>query len=520
MTVSDDERLARALLTRLAEPGDSLMGFLLSVRSATEVVTMIRERLPPPPPTSSEAFLLGSPPTREGGSSAKPPGPEGVLPSASPHDLAGSATPLAGGAGVDMADSATGPAEGAPGLATRSAMQAEVTRTASEFRTDGPTSASPQSSQSERWPTSDVPGEDPAADLEIQGERADPAGEQWGRRMADRIAAWRRRLPGTDAETDLTVCERFGGRLVCPGDPEWPTQLGDLGVRAPIALWLRGASDLRFNCLRSVAVVGARAATDYGRRIASDLAAELADRRWTVVSGGALGIDAEAHRGALAADGTTMAVLANGVDVAYPPRNEGLLAEIAQLGLVISELPPNAHPTRGRFLIRNRVIAALTLGTVVVEADLRSGSLNTAHYAETLNRQVLAMPGPVTSLMSRGTHKWIRDGRATCVTNALEVIESLGAMGDDLAPEPRGPILPRDHLDPESCRILDAVPARSTAGPSQIAVAAGVDITTAQNRLSLLAAAGFIERHRQGWRIARQPPPPTHLPPKPSKQPN
>jgi DNA processing protein len=330
--------------------------------------------------------------------------------------------------------------------------------------------------------------------------------------MGERMAAWRRRLPGTDPESDLTVCERLGGRLVCPGDPEWPTQLNDLGIGTPFALWLRGPGDLRFNCLRSVAVVGARAATDYGRRISADLAAELADRGWTVVSGGALGIDAAAHRGALAANGPTMAVLANGVDVAYPPRNEALLAEIAQLGLVISELPPNAHPTRGRFLIRNRVIAALTLGTVVVEADLRSGSLNTARYAETLNRQVLAMPGPVTSLMSRGSHKWIREGRATCVTNALEVIESLGALGDDLAPEPRGPVLPRDHLDSESRRILDAVPSRGSAGPAQIAVAAGVDITTAQNRLSLLSAAGFIERHRQAWRIARRPPPPSHLP--------
>jgi DNA processing protein len=328
------------------------------------------------------------------------------------------------------------------------------------------------------------------------------------RRVEDRLAGWRMRLADADPEVDLTVCERLGGRLICPGDPEWPSQLDALGPKAPYGLWLRGPVDLRYRCLRSVAVVGARAATDYGCRTASDLAAELVDRGWSVVSGGALGIDAAAHRGSLAADGPTMAVLANGVDVAYPPRNEALLAEIGQRGLLISEWPPGFHPTRGRFLIRNRVIAALTLGTVVVEADLRSGSLNTARYAEELNRPVLAVPGPVTSLMSRGCHAWIRDGRATCVSSALEIIESLGRMGEDLAPVRRGPVLPRDRLDPEACRILDAFPATGNVGIAQIAVRAGVDITTTQNRLSLLAAAGFIERRGQNWRLPRSTPNP------------
>jgi DNA processing protein len=250
--------------------------------------------------------------------------------------------------------------------------------------------------------------------------------------------------------------------------------------------------------------VGARAATDYGKRVSSELAAELTDRGWTVVSGGALGIDAAAHRGALAADGPTVAVLASGIDVAYPPRNEVLLAEIAQRALLISEWPPGTTPTRLRFLVRNRVIAALTRATVVVEADLRSGSLNTAKYARQMNRPVLAVPGPVTSLMSRGCHKWLRENLATCAATAAEIIESAGRIGADLAPEQRGPILPRDHLDPESLLVLDAVPGRTGAGPAQIAVAAGIDINTARSRLSLLSAAGFVERCEQGWRLPRK----------------
>jgi DNA processing protein len=237
--------------------------------------------------------------------------------------------------------------------------------------------------------------------------------------------------------------------------------------------------------------------------VSSNLAAELTERGWTVISGGALGIDAAAHRGALAADGPTMAVLASGVDVAYPPRNEVLLAEIGRRALLVSEWPPGTTPTRLRFLIRNRVIAALTRATVVVEADLRSGALNTAKYARQMNRPVLAVPGPVTSLMSRGCHKWLREDLATCAANADEIIETAGRIGADLAPEVRGPVLPRDRLDPGSLLVLDAVPARAGAGPAQIAVAAGVDINTARSRLSLLSAAGFIERCEQGWRLPR-----------------
>lgn len=323
--------------------------------------------------------------------------------------------------------------------------------------------------------------------------------------LGRRMDAWRARLPTVNVEADLTVCEKLGGRLVCPGDPEWPATLDDLGHASPYALWLRGPGDLRFHGLRSVAVVGARAASSYGMRIAAELAAELADEGWTVISGGAIGIDGAAHRGALAADGQTIAVLANGVDRAYPPRNDALFNEIAQRCLLVSETPPGTSPNRLRFLIRNRVIAALTRGTVVVEAAARSGALSTAAHARRLSREVMAVPGPVDSRVSVGCHRLLRETPpARCVTTAAEVIEEVGRLGIDLAPVPRGPVVPRDTLDPSTRAVLEAIPARGAAGTAKIAIVAGVDVATATSRLGHLSAAGYIERAPGGWRLRRE----------------
>ncbi|WP_342769876.1 DNA-processing protein DprA [Thermomonospora umbrina] len=319
-----------------------------------------------------------------------------------------------------------------------------------------------------------------------------------------RLAAWRTRLEAADPDVDLSICERLGGRLVCPGDPEWPATLDDLGERRPYALWLRGSADLRYTCLRSVAIVGARAASSYGLRIAAELGAELAAAGWTVVSGGALGIDAAAHRGVLAADGHTVAVFANGVDRFYPPRNDAIFMEILDQGLLVSESPPGTDPNRLRFLVRNRLIAALTKGTVVVEAAARSGALNTAAHARHLGRALMAVPGPVDSRSSVGCHKLLREvPSARCVTQVSEVIEEIGQIGTDLAPIPQGPVLPRDSLDPTTRAVLEAMPARGAAGPAEIAVKAGVDLPTAGGRLGQLSAAGFIERAPTGWRLRR-----------------
>ncbi|TDC75784.1 DNA-processing protein DprA, partial [Actinomadura sp. 7K507] len=286
-----------------------------------------------------------------------------------------------------------------------------------------------------------------------------PGGVSADAKEIRRLDHWRIRLIAAEPDQDMAVCARFNGRLICPGDPEWPTTLDDLGDGRPYALWLRGTGDLRYGCLRSVAIVGSRAASPYGLRAAADFASELADGGWTVISGGALGIDAAAHRGALAADGPTVAVLANGVDVPYPASNEGLFAEMARRSLLVSESPPGTHPHRLRFLVRNRVIAALSRGTVIVEAEARSGALNTAGWAARLGRVVMAVPGPITSRSSAGAHRLLREEGTTLVTRSEEIIEAVGSIGTDLAPPPRTPVLPRDHLEPVTRSVLEAFPA-------------------------------------------------------------
>ncbi|MBA9007104.1 DNA-processing protein DprA [Thermomonospora cellulosilytica] len=348
----------------------------------------------------------------------------------------------------------------------------------------------------------------------VRGTEPVPDGVPITDRARARLAAWQARLAGTDPETDLEICDRIGGRMICPGDPEWPAALDDLGDHRPYALWLRGSADLRHACLRAVAIVGARAASPYGTRIAADLGAELADAGWTVISGGALGIDGAAHRGTLAVDGRTIAVFAGGVDRFYPPRNEVLFLEIIEHGLLVSESPPGTDPSRLRFLIRNRLIAALARGTVVIEAAARSGALNTAAHTRDLGRPLMAVPGPVDSLTSVGCHRLLREvPPARCVTNSAEVLEEIGTIGVDLAPVPQGPLLPHDALDPTTRAVLEALPARGSAGTAQIAVKAGVDLSTATGRLGQLAAAGFVERAQTGWRLRRPKKPRPSRPP-------
>jgi DNA processing protein len=316
------------------------------------------------------------------------------------------------------------------------------------------------------------------------------------------------RLEAADPEADLRRVAELGGRLLVPGDLEWPSQLDQLGEQAPWALWVRGTADLRLSALRSVAVVGARAATGYGTHVASLLGSDLALAGWTVASGGAFGIDAAAHSGSLAARGVTVAVLACGVDVAYPPRHDALFARIAADGLLVSEVAPGAAPHRSRFLVRNRVIAALTRGTVVVEAALRSGALSTAHEAEALGRPVLAVPGPVTSSMSVGVHRLLRGG-ALAVTSAAEVIEAVGDLGTDLAEDEQAPMSARDRLDPRARRVLDAVPVRRPATLDAVARTAGLSPWETASALGILDVGGFVRSVPDGWvlvpsvRIAR-----------------
>ncbi|MFJ9647761.1 DNA-processing protein DprA [Streptomyces sp. NPDC101206] len=317
-----------------------------------------------------------------------------------------------------------------------------------------------------------------------------------------RLAGYRARAGVADPRRDLAAAAAAGCRFVCPGTAQWPTQLDDLGDARPVGLWVRGTPDLRTWALRSVALVGARACTPYGAHMAHALAAGLAERGWVVVSGAAYGIDGAAHRGALGSGGATAAVLACGVDVAYPRGHAGLLGAIAGQGLVLGELPPGSHPTPARFVLRNRVIAALTRGTVVVEAALRSGSLVTARRARELGRLTMGVPGPATSGLSAGVHELLR-GEAVLVTDAAEVVELVGGIGE-LAPERRGPVLPRDLLHPETARVLEALPAGRPARVEELALAAATGTDEVIGRLYELHSLGFVERLGDAWRLTPQ----------------
>ncbi|MEU0200740.1 MULTISPECIES: DNA-processing protein DprA [unclassified Streptomyces] len=320
------------------------------------------------------------------------------------------------------------------------------------------------------------------------------SGKRWSGLLARAAVARPRR--------DLEVARDAGVRFVCPGDAEWPGQLDDLGDARPLGLWVRGKPSLRMWALRSVAVVGARACTEYGAHMAATLAAGLAEQGWVVVSGGAYGVDGAAHRGALGAGGATVAVLACGVDRPYPRGHTQLIGRIAEQGLVIGELPPGDHPTPSRFILRNRVIAALTRGTVVVEAAHRSGSLVTARAAQRLGRHTMGVPGPATSALSAGVHELLR-AEAALVTDAADVVELVGEIGQ-LAPDRRGPVLPRDLLEPAARQVLAALPGRRAARPDEIARRAQTAQDDAIARLYELRALGYVERHGDGWKLTRQ----------------
>jgi DNA processing protein len=327
------------------------------------------------------------------------------------------------------------------------------------------------------------------------------AGEAEDAALARVLPRWRERLSDIPGAGRLAAWQEGGMRLITPGDAEWPTQLDDLGDAQPLLLWARGTADLRLTCVNSVSMVGSRAATGYGNHVAVEMAAALSESGVGVVSGGAFGIDASSHRGALAADGATVAVLAGGLEFGYPRSHSELFLAIAAQGLVLSECPPERGPTRPGFLIRNRIIAALSRGTVVVEAALRSGALNSARHARELCRQVMAVPGPVTSEQSAGCHELIRDYGAMCVTCAGDVLEHVGLAGDELSGGLRnGPSTPRDRLDPVALAVLEEVPVRGGRGPASIAVRAGIDLDTALGCLGALAADGFVERCGLGWR--------------------
>lgn len=356
----------------------------------------------------------------------------------------------------------------------------------------------------ELWDLVDRAGPEEAADR-IRAGGAGPA-------LATQVESRRDLVEGARL---LDAADAVGARLLVPGDPGWPgwalepldrpragRRAGTSGVATalrPLGLWWRGPADPETVLARAVAVVGTRAPTPYGRAVTADLAAGVAAEDFTVVSGGAFGIDAAAHRAVLGVGGCTIAVLAGGVDRLYPRGNDGLLRGVAESGAVISAQPPGTGVTRYRFLDRNRIIAALASATIVVEAAARSGALSTAAWAAALGRPVGAVPGPVTSVASVGCHLLVRDRGATLIGRTADVVELAGDMGET-APPPRGAPSSWDGLDDVTRRILEALPTTGGSAPAEIAASAGIAPATTRAVLGRLMSTGAAVRGPEGWR--------------------
>lgn len=332
------------------------------------------------------------------------------------------------------------------------------------------------------------------------------------------LERWRPRVVRTEALARLHAARAVGAVVLVPGDAQWPSGADDLGPHAPLVLWCTGAPDAMAALPRSVSIVGARAATGYGEHVTAELAAGLVDRGVAVVSGGAYGIDGAAHRAAVGSGGRTVAFLAGGVDRLYPSGHAELFARMRHDGAVVSELPCGASPTRWRFLLRNRLIAAVSAATVVVEAGARSGSLNTANHAVALERPLGAVPGPVTSVSSSGCHRLIRESQAVCITSADDVMDLLpgwSGSGARVLPEsaqgpasndsgasetaPGGARTADERADPRVVRVLDALAVRRGRVTAEVAARAGLGLAETSSVLGMLELEGVAARPDGGW---------------------
>ena len=343
----------------------------------------------------------------------------------------------------------------------------------------------------ERWPSARM--------LAAVGETDVAAAAALTGRLDDALERWLPRLSLRTATHALESAARFGTTLVTPADAVWPSGLGALGDGAPIALWVRG-EPARLRALdTSIALVGARAATGYGEHVAMESAAALSDRGIAVVSGGAYGIDGAAHRAALASDHTTIAFLAGGVDRLYPAGHTELLTRIAERGLLVAELPCGSSPTKWRFLLRNRLIAAASAATVVVEAGRRSGSLNTAGHAAAIGRPLGAVPGPVTSPASAGCHRLLREFDAVCVTDASEMAELASLTGPASRGSSNLPSPDTSEIAGTTTRLLDALSRRRARSPIELAASAGMSVREVTAALGTLELDGTATERPDGW---------------------
>lgn len=306
---------------------------------------------------------------------------------------------------------------------------------------------------------------------------------------------WRPRLGRSDVADVLAAARSVGARLLVPGAAGWPDRVDDLGPHAPLVLWTRAAAS---EALPSLAVVGSRANTVAGAEAAAEISSVAADAGCAIVSGGAYGIDAVAHRVAIAAGAPTIAVLAGGIDQLYPAGNVDLLRNVARQGALLAESPPGTRPTRWRFLARNRLIAALADATVVVEAGARSGALNTAHHAGQLGRPVFAVPGAFSSSASVGCHRLVAQGRAQLVVHPRDPADAVlaGGLGAGVAVVDE-PLAGARH-DPEVLRVLDAL-GRRAMSDHDVAVRSGMSLAEVADALALAQLQGLVAQTSGGW---------------------
>jgi DNA processing protein len=336
------------------------------------------------------------------------------------------------------------------------------------------------------------------------GAAADGAEDALLAAVSDALDRWWQRLLRLDLDPVVRAGAALGSALLLPEDDAWPSGVDDLGPNAPLVLWCRsGVPDAFVAPLDvgpSVAVVGARANTVLGAEAAAEITSTAADAGCTVVSGGAYGIDAVAHRVALAAGGRTVAVLAGGVDQLYPAANTELLLTVAGRGALLAESPPGTRPSRWRFLNRNRLIAALGTTTVVVEAGARSGALNTANHAAQLGRQVFAVPGPYSSASSTGCHRLIADGRAEIVVHPRDPVDA-AVRASTGAVESAGPALAlvSAREDPDVLRVVDALSRRRPLPADEVARRSGMSLADTTDALALAELQGVVQRTPHGW---------------------
>ena len=308
---------------------------------------------------------------------------------------------------------------------------------------------------------------------------------------SDALQRWNPRLKLGDVIAALDLAHKHGASILSPLSQEWPTALGDLQYASPHCLWIKTSNIELFEFSDSLSVVGSRNATGYGEWVTSEIVTDCSSRNLPIISGGAYGIDAIAHRAAIANGLVTVAFMAGGIDRLYPSGNASLFEKILDRGAVVAEQAPGASPTKWRFLQRNRLIAAMSSATIVIEAGQRSGALNTVTHAIELGRPVGAVPGPITSQSSAGCNRLISEGLVSSICAPNEAADlALGKAGW-FQPELAG-------LGAYETRALDAMNSRSLS-PAEIASRAGLTSRETEIALGQLALLGFVKQTDRGW---------------------